>query len=341
MHTRTGYLLVNLGTPDSPDPSDVKTYLTEFLTDPRVIEIPWIMRQLLVRGYIIPRRYRESAKGYKAIWSDLGSPLMVHGRDLQKSVQHALGPDFVVELAMRYRNPSIASGLKALIAAEVSEIIILPLFPQYASATTGSVQQCVMDEIRNWRDIPKLTFIDHFYDREDLIDAFSSLVDGEILDAHDEILFSFHGLPKKSLSTSNPQCFKCESCCASIRAQNRMCYSAQSFHMASAIASKLGIPKERYNVSFQSRLGKEPWLQPYTSDAIIDAARRGKKNLLLYSPSFVCDCLETLYEIEVEYAHEFIQAGGEKLTLVPGLNTHPKWIETVASIAREKCSSLR
>jgi ferrochelatase len=330
MHSRCGVLLVNLGTPDSPRPRDVKRYLTEFLCDGRVIDLPWAWRQLLVRGFIIPRRFRESAKGYQAIWTEEGSPLLVHGRNLQRALQTSLGDDFCVKLAMRYGNPSIADGLKSLIDAQVSKIIILPLFPQYASATTGSVQQKVMEEISRWKVIPKVLFIDQYYERDDLTTAFASIVDKTTLHAHDEVLFSFHGLPQRHLSDISKSCYTTSSCCDTISACNRTCYSAQCYHMARAIASKLDLAS--YKVSFQSRLGKEPWLQPYTTDVIMDAARAGKKNLLVFSPSFVCDCLETLYEIKVEYAHAFTQAGGHTLTLVPGLNTHPAWIRSLTSL---------
>lgn len=332
MQTRTGILLVNLGTPDSPHAKDVRKYLIEFLTDGRVLDMPWLSRQLLVRGVIVPRRYRESAKGYRKIWTKLGSPLLFHGRNLQKALQDKLGHDFVVELAMRYRRPSIEQGIQALIHRQVSTIVILPLFPQYASATTGSVQQKVMEVLQGCTVIPKLVFIDHFGLRADVIDSFCSVVDKQALMESDLVLFSFHGLPKKHLTAINPACFGCTECCATLHAKNSSCYSAQCHTMAHAIADQLGIPAKKYRICFQSRLGKEPWLEPYTSDLIAQAAKNGHKKLLLFSPSFVCDCLETLYEIEIECTHAFAQAGGEKLTLVPGLNTHPRWIDALSSI---------
>jgi ferrochelatase len=199
MQKNVGVLLVNLGTPDSPTPKDVYRYLTEFLTDERVIDEPWLKRQLLVRGVIVPARYRQSAKSYQAIWTEEGSPLMVYGTQLQKGLQQRLGESFKVELAMRYQNPSIEKALHSLLSANISHLIVLPLFPQYASATTGSIQQKVMELLSQYQPIPKMTMIDHFFDHPRVIQAFVSAGKEHAVKEYDHVLFSFHGLPQRQL----------------------------------------------------------------------------------------------------------------------------------------------
>ena len=279
--------------------------------------MPWLKRQLLVRGIIVPKRYRESAKGYRSIWTDKGSPLLVHGRNVQQALQQKLGPDFYVELAMRYRHPSIEQGLESLISKQVSTIVILPLFPQYASATTGSVHQKVMHILQKRLVIPKLVFIDHYCDRPDVIDSFCTMVGKAALDASDHVLFSFHGLPKRHLTNISTRCCTAENCCAT---PHRYCYAAQCHAMARAIAKNLAIPKKNIRcASIAPRQGTvaRTLYQRYAPEA----CPTGKKNVLIFSPSFVCDCLETTYEIQVEYNHTFKQAGGHSLTLVPALMT--------------------
>lgn len=335
MQAKIGILLVNLGTPDSPQPKDVKKYLTEFLTDGRVIDRPWLLRQLLVRGLIVPQRYRTVAHSYQQIWQKQGSPLLSYGQQLKQALQSKLGDSFLVELGMRYQNPSMEKALKALLAAKVGTVVVLPLFPQYASATTGTVQQKVMELIKNQLYVPKMVFIDHFFDREDVLDCFCTMAQSEDLSASDLVIFSFHGLPKRHLRNINARCFSCQNCCQTLGAHNHMCYAAQCYCMAERMAKKLNLPKDKYQVCFQSRLGKEPWLEPYLSDVIQQAASHGHKKLLVFSPSFVCDCLETLYEIGIEYNQAFQKAGGEKITLVPGLNVHPTWVAALKALINE------
>lgn len=331
---KTGILLVNLGTPDSPHPKDVKRYLIEFLTDARVIDLPWLKRQLLVRGIIVPRRYRSSAKAYAAIWTKKGSPLLVHGEQVRRALQQELGSDVVVALAMRYRNPSIAQALHQLLASNINHLIILPLFPQYASATTGSIYEKIMELLAPELTLPKLTFIDNFAIHPGFIDAFVKQAAAYSLASYDHILISFHGLPKRHLEHSdrNGHCLKNKLCCSDLNEKNNNCYSAQCFATAQALVKKLQLPPERYTVCFQSRLGKDPWLTPYASEIIIHRAALGDKRLLVFCPSFVCDCLETLYEFGIEYAEEFRRYGGEQLDLVEGLNSTPTWITAIKEI---------
>lgn len=338
---RTGVLLVNLGTPDSPDPKDVKRYLNEFLTDKRVIPLPWLKRQLLVRRIIVPRRYKESAESYSTIWTDEGSPLMVYGERVKKALQGSLGDQYQVELAMRYQNPTIEAALERLEAQDVSSLIILPLFPQYASATTGSVHQKVMELIKDWLVIPDVSFINSYPTYAPMIEAFCERGRRADVGKYDHVLFSFHGLPESQLRNANKfgHCLSKPGCCETLCRKNASCYSAQCYATAHAIAEGLKLSTDQYSVCFQSRLGKEPWIQPYASDTIQARQKAGDKTLLVFCPAFVCDCLETIEEIGMQYAEEFVEAGGERLDLVEGLNDDPSWVEALAQLVRERESA--
>jgi len=334
----TGILLVNLGTPDSPKTRDVYRYLIEFLTDDRVLESPWLIRQFLVRGIIVPSRYRQSSKSYHDIWTSKGSPLKAYGYQIQETLQERLGRNYVIELGMRYQNPSIETALKRLQQAAVDKLVILPLFPQYASATTGSIHQKVMEVISKWNIIPELQFVNHYSTHPRLIEAFCAVASPYPISNYDHVLLSFHGLPQSQLlkGDSCGQCLSKDSCCSAVTEANKNCYSAQCYATARALIEKLNLDASQFSISFQSRLGKEPWLQPYTNEVITNLAKRGKRRLLVFCPSFVCDCLETIYEIGIEYAKEFKHAGGEKLDLVPGLNDHPAWIEALMDFIKER-----
>lgn len=340
--TKTGVILINLGTPNTPTFSDVYRYLIEFLLDERVLDIPWLQRQLLVRGAIVPLRCRQSTSFYKKIWMKEGSPLKVYGQRIKEALQQLLGEDFVVELAMRYQQPSIPSVLKQMQKQSLQQLIIIPLFPQYASATTGSVHQKVMEEVKNWQVIPQLTFIDHFATHPAFIRAFAAQAASFSLNDYDHLLFSFHGLPQRQLKKANPHgcCLKTVDCCQSLSEKNASCYGAQCYATAKALAAELKLAPEQFSISFQSRLGKDPWIQPYTSDVLAQLVKAGKKRVLVFCPSFVCDCLETIHEISVEYAHEFKSAGGECLDLVPGLNDSPAWIQALQEITQGACCHL-
>ncbi|HVW97104.1 MAG TPA: ferrochelatase [Mucilaginibacter sp.] len=337
---KKGILLVNLGTPDSPETSDVRKYLNEFLMDPRVIDINPVSRALLVKGIIAPFRSPKSAKLYKHIWSDTtGSPLLHYSLLQQQLLQQRLGDGYQVELAMRYQSPSIGSALDKLKSALVESIQIITLFPQYASASTGSVYDKVMEIIRHWPTIPSISFINSFHDNELMIKTFAD--NGRKYDpgTYDHILFSFHGLPQRQLikcdHTGN-YCLKSAGCCDTISDVNKYCYSAQSHHTAHLIAAELNIPKEKYTICFQSRLGNDPWVQPYTSQVIAQLANEGKKRLLVFCPAFVADCLETVYEVTEEYGAEFKTLGGEHVQLVESLNDSPTWIDALEQMVRQQ-----
>lgn len=335
---KKGVLLVNLGTPDSPEVSDVRTYLDEFLMDERVIDINAFKRTLLVKGIIVPFRSPKTSKLYKEIWDENGSPLLYFSKIQVAMVQEKLGDEYHVELAMRYQNPSIASALDKLKTAMVESIQVIPLFPQYASASTGSVIQKVMELVGKWQTIPPISFINSFHDNELMIDTFAQNAEKYQPESYDQILFSFHGLPERQLKKcdhSGQHCLKKNDCCATLTDVNKFCYSAQCHDTARLIAKRLNIPAEKYSVCFQSRLGKEPWVQPYTSEVLKELAEKGKRRLLVFCPAFVADCLETLYEVSVEYHEEFRALGGEEVQLVASLNDDPKFIEALVAMVKD------
>lgn len=333
---KKGVLLVNLGTPDAPTWGAVYKYLKQFLLDARVIDYPWIARNLLVRGIILPFRTSGSTKLYKELWLPEGSPLKVYGERLTAGVKEALGDEYIVELAMRYQSPSVESAIDNLLKAQVSEILVFPLFPQYASATTGSVHEEVMRIIRQKQTIPNIKMINSYHDFQPMIEVFAENGRKHDMSKYDHILFSYHGLPQRHLRKADTcnHCLKVENCCSTLSIKNQFCYSAQCHATTAALAKELGLSKEQYTTCFQSRLGKEVWAQPYTSEIIEERAKKGDKNLLVFCPAFVADCLETTIEISVEYQEEFEELGGEHVQLVESLNDHPKWIEAVADYIR-------
>ena len=332
-----GILLVNLGTPDRPVVSDVRRYLDEFLMDGRVIDIPYWRRTLLVRGAIIPARVKNSTQLYREIWDDeTGSPLMYYSIRQQEMLQDLLGEDYHVELAMRYQNPSIASALEKLKDLQLESIRVIPLFPQYASATTGSIIEEIMRIMKDWHVFPALSIVNDYYENELMIETFADHALKYNLDDYDHVLFSYHGLPIRQLNNVEPAGkHHCETsgCSHEINRENRLCYVAQCCATSRAIAKKIGVSEANYTVCYQSRLGSTPWIQPYTSDVLKKLAEQGKKKLLVLCPAFVADCLETIHEIGIEYDEEFKELGGEKVQLVESLNDNPKWVEVMRQLA--------
>jgi ferrochelatase len=339
---KTGVLLIQLGTPDSPKTRDVRIYLREFLNDPRVIDIPWLPRKLLVNGIIVPFRAPKSAKIYQELWDlteDGVSPLLTHTEKVKELLQDRLKNDNVtVEMAMRYQNPSMDSVLARMKTANYDEIIILPFFPQYASASTGSAVEKAMDIIRKWWVIPDVKIISQFYDNEGYLDSIVERTKEFDVKSYDHILFSYHGLPERQvdkvyeedtdLCTDQP----CES---EINDTNKFCYKATCYATTRLLAEKLGLKEEDYTVCFQSRLDKK-WLTPFSDKIVEERAKKGDKKLLAFSPAFVADCLETLVEIGVEYQEIFEEHGGEKVQLVPSSNSHPRFIDGLEEIVRAR-----
>ncbi|MBN8825347.1 MULTISPECIES: ferrochelatase [unclassified Spirosoma] len=334
---KTGVLLVNLGTPDSPSVPDVRKYLREFLMDGRVIDIPFASRFMLVNGIIAPFRAPKSAKVYKELWTESGSPLKYYGQIVERELQKELGTEYVVKLAMRYQNPSIEAGLKEFQQLGLSELIVIPFFPQYASATTGSIYELVMDLVKRWEVIPAIRFVNRFLEHPKFIEGFAQIA-RKYMEAYDYdyFLFSYHGLPERQIYKGDITKRICQlgECCNTLHALNQHCYRAQCFETTRLIVKALGIPEGRYTTSFQSRLGKDPWIQPYTDDIIKGLPGKGIKSVLAFSPAFVADCLETTIEVGVEYKELFEQSGGQHWQLVESLNDSPIWIETLVDLVK-------
>jgi ferrochelatase len=337
---KTGVLLVNLGTPDSPSVYDVRKYLFEFLNDPRVIDVPAIARFLLVNLIIVPFRAPKSAKIYKELWTNNelpdgkeGSPILYYGKSVKKKLQYVLGDDFNVQLAMRYQNPSMDEVLEEMHKKDLKKIIVVPLFPQYVSATTGSVIEKAMKIISRWWVIPEIKFINQFYDNEYYINTVIEQAKKYNLDDYDHILFSYHGLPIRQVDKVYKDGTLCEehNCETEINETNQHCYKATCYATTRLIAEKLKLNSENYTVCFQSRLDKK-WLEPFSDKIVIEQAKKGAKKLLVFSPAFVADCLETIIEIGTEYQELFEEHGGEKVQLVESLNDHPMWIDTLKEI---------
>jgi len=331
---KVGILLVNLGTPDDPSTGSVRRYLRQFLLDGRVIDIPYILRQILVRGIIAPFRARSSGKLYKQLWTENGSPLKYYGLKVQEMLQEKLADNYKVELAMRYQNPSVEVGLEKLRKQNVDRYVIFPMFPQYASASSGSAMQEVMDVMSRWLTIPPVAFLSSYHDNQSMIDVYAENAKKFDMDSYDHFLFSFHGIPQRHLRKSdcNNFCLKSKDCCQTIREENKMCYSAQCYDTAFRIADTLGLSRDQFSISFQSRLGRDPWTEPFTPDVLKKLVKEDVKRLLVFSPSFVSDCLETTIEISFEYKEEFEEMGGEHLDLVESLNDNPKWVDAIEEI---------
>ena len=329
---KTGVLLVNLGTPDSPSVSNVRSYLSEFLNDPRVIDVPKLLRLILVNLIIVPFRAPKSAKVYKELWTENGSPLLYYSQQVCELLNEALEDDHEVFLAMRYKNPNIRAVLAEMKKRNFKRIIVLPMFPQYASATTGSAYELVMKEITKWWVIPEIKFIGQYYDHPDFIDAIVERASKYKLSEYDHILFSYHGLPERQVDKVYDDGLCTDRDCEhEITEENQYCYKATCYATTRLVAGKLGLKKEDYTVCFQSRLDKN-WLEPFSDKVIEEKAKEGAKKLLVFSPAFTADCLETIIEIGDEYQELFEELGGEKVQLVESLNDHPLWISCLKDL---------
>jgi len=345
---RTGILLVNLGTPDAPEAGPVRRYLREFLSDPRVIDINPLGRWLLLNLVILPFRPKRSAAAYREIWTSEGSPLLVHGRALLDALRERVS-EHPIEFAMRYGNPSIAAGLERLRAQSCDQLIILPLYPQYASSSTGSTVERVYREAAGLWNTPYISVIPPFYDHPAFLAAFAEVARAKLAAlAPDHVLFSFHGLPERHvLASADPNvCLASVDCCERLVDGNRNCYRAQCFATARGLAALLELGdahglEQRWSIAFQSRLGRTPWIKPYTDEVIPALAKQGARKLAVFSPAFVADCLETLEELGIRARQDFLDAGGETLELIPSLNAHPSWVAGVEQLIREALPTPR
>lgn len=323
-----GLLLINLGTPDSTNVSAVRRYLRGFLTDKRVIDLPWFFRYLLVYAVILPFRPQKSARAYEAIWTKEGSPLLTHSKTLIKDLQATLGSQYKIALGMRYGNPSIEEALDQLKTCE--SITVLPLYPQYSSAATGSAIEELMRLLANQDVIPSVRIIRDFYQNTAYLKAQAQRIRAGLGD-QDHLLLSYHGVPERQMVKSGCS-IACQETCPPISQMNQGCYKAQCHETSRLLARALMRNENQYSTTFQSRLGKTPWIKPYTDEVLIQLAAKGVQHLTIACPSFVTDCLETLEEIGIRAQAQWLALGGKQFTLIPCLNNDPLWIDAITNL---------
>ncbi len=331
---KTDVLLMNLGTPDQCDPSSVRKYLREFLNDERVIDLPAFIRWPLINGLIVPFRYRKTAAAYQKIWSETGSPLLSYSLQLKEALGVALGDDYIVELGMRYGQPSVAQALSRL--KEADSLIAIPLYPQYSSAATGSAIEDLLMKIKKQWNIPNIKIKKDFYDDMEFISAYSEMIKKNI-EQHkpDFVLFSYHGLPERHIRKSHCKA-ACDHlhACPSMQDSNRNCYRAQCYATTQALVDGLKLRSDQYDVAFQSRLGRTPWIKPYMDLVLPTLFERGVRHLAMVCPSFVTDCLETLEEVNIRARSQWLALGGHKFTFIPCLNASQEWVGGVAEMVK-------
>ena len=325
---KKGVLLVNLGSPDSPSVPDVRNFLREFLMDGRVLDAPYPIRFGIVHLAILPTRPKQSAHAYQTIWTNEGSPLVVTSRNLRKKLQERVSVE--VKLAMRYQNPSIASALNELNDAGVEEVLLIPLFPHYAMSSYETVVARVKDVAAELARPMQISVLPPYYRDPDYITALVESAAPFLAGDFDHLLFSYHGIPERHLRKSDPtkcHCLKAKNCCDVPSPAHATCYRAQCFQTTKHFVEQARLPETKYSIAFQSRLGRDPWLTPYTDVELKRLATSGVKKLRVICPAFVADCLETIEEIGDRGREAFLQSGGEEFTMIPCLNEHPRWIQ--------------
>jgi ferrochelatase len=318
---KTAILLINLGTPDAPTPPAVRRYLKEFLSDPRVVEIPRVFWWPILHGIILTTRPKQSAAKYASIWTPEGSPLKLHTERQTALLREQLHADLIVEYAMRYGNPAIPDTLRKLKQQNCQRILLLPLYPQYAASTTATAYDAVFDEIKRWRNQPELRTLKHFHTHQGYISASANNI-RDYWNQHgkpEQLVMSFHGLPQKSIAAGDPYFHECQ-------------------ETGLLIAQHLGLDQTQYRITFQSRFGHAAWLQPYTVATLKQLGSERVRRVDVVCPGFVADCLETLEEIAMEVRDEFLRAGGGEYRYIPCLNQRPDWIAALAQIAQDNLS---
>ncbi len=332
---------MNLGSPDSTSVKDVKRYLDEFLMDERVIDKPWLFRALLVKGIIVPFRAPKSAEAYKSIWTEKGSPLIVISEQLRTALDKEI--EEPVAIAMRYGTPSPKAAFDKLVQTnpDLEEVIAVPMYPHYAMSSYETAVEYAKEQHKKGGYTFKLTTIKPYYDNEDYLDALCESIKPYVQGEYDQILFSYHGVPERHIykgDITGQHCLRTPDCCDVSSPAHQYCYRHQCWKTTKLVVERLQIPKEKWGFSFQSRLGRDPWLQPYTAMRLEQLPKEGVKKLLVVCPAFVSDCLETLEEIAVEGKETFLHAGGESFEMIPCLNVHPLWVSALAKWVREYVS---
>lgn len=329
---RRAILLINVGTPDKPEVRSVRKYLSEFLNDPKVIDLPWLARKLLVNLIIVPFRAPKSTKLYQRLWTKNGSPLLHYSQNLRAKLDESIGDSGDVFLAMRYGNPHLKDVLKEIQRQFYDQLIVLPLFPQYAESTTGTANAYVEATIQKWKKRPEIRYIAQFYEHPSFIKSFADNIQAANPQDYDHLVLSYHGLPNRHLDKSH-QGIKSNSCECHMQMppHGEFCYRATCYATSRALARKLGLKENEYTVSFQSRLSSN-WMKPFTDSTLEELSNKGKQKVLIAAPAFVADCLETTDEIGHEYAQMFKKFGGKKLDLVPSLNDSDAWVNSLIEI---------
>ncbi len=329
---KKGILLINLGTPDNCDVKSVYRYLQEFLNDPRVIDLPRIARWIFINLMVLPWRARKTTRAYQKIWLGAGSPLLVYSLELKQALAMKLGGDYQVELGMRYGNPSIEAALVKLKVC--TNLTVLPLFPQYSSAATGSAMEQVLNFLSIQKNIPEINIRKDFYADPGFIAAYAKIIKAEIQTKKlDLLLFSYHGLPERHIYKSH--CLaNCDhlTACPEISDANAYCYRAQCYTTSRLLADAIGLKPDQYRVSFQSRLGRTPWIKPYTDLVLPELAHQGIENIAVVCPSFVADCLETLEEVNLRLRQQWSELGGREFVFIPCLNADPVWVAALVNL---------
>lgn len=329
---RTALLLINVGTPDQPEVSVVRRYLAQFLNDPRVIDLPWLIRKILVNLIIVPFRAPKSTLLYQRLWTEKGSPLLFYTRQTEENLNRQLENGNKAFAAMRYGNPSIPKVLEQIRKEGFSRLIIFPLFPQYASSTSETAIQAVRTGLRKMQFCPDVQVIDQFYSHPNFLQTFADQIRQMNPDRFDHILFSYHGLPLSHIRKVHPHIQESQCSCMDVMPMyGNFCYKATCYETTRLLASRLNLPEGKYSTAFQSRLSKN-WLTPFSDQVIRELAAQGKKRVLVVAPAFVTDCLETIIEIGEDYRDLFIQLGGEELALVESLNDSDQWIDAIREI---------
>lgn len=338
MSSKTALLLVNVGTPADSTPEAVGAYLKEFLMDPYIIDIPWLLRSILVHLLIVPKRSYASAELYQNIWTKEGSPLLTITQSFEKKLQSEMGQDFLVLKAMRYGQPSIESAVKAAKEAQCDELIVFPLYPQYSDAATLSSEVKVKEVLGKLNYNPKkFKFIPPFYNHKSFIDAYLNIISKYYKpDFHEHLLFSYHGLPERQITKQSKEtklnCLLNSKCCDEVTEKNSLCYRAHCFATTRLLAQRLNLETGKYSTCFQSRLGRTPWIKPYTDELYESLPQQGIKKIAVCAPSFVIDCLETLEEIQLRGKEQFLAKGGEVFDVIPCLNDSDDWVKASVSI---------
>ncbi|HUX96363.1 MAG TPA: ferrochelatase [Bacteroidales bacterium] len=326
-------IIVNTGTPDSPDLRNVRRYLSEFLNDRRVIDLPWLLRKFLVNLIIVPFRAPRSTKKYRKLWTDKGSPLLNNMHKLVSKLSDRLKNEYVVIGVMRYGNPSLEKVFDEMIISSPDSVVVFPMYPHYSSSTTGSVNELFMRKLMVYETIPELKLTGQFYNHPSYIESVAYMVRKFDLDNYDHILFSYHGLPVRQIQKVHPE-INIDNCNCETRfpPHGNLCYKATCFETTRLLAEKLNLNTADYSTSFQSRFSRN-WLGPFTDSVLKKLASSGKKRVLVVAPSFTADCLETISEVGEDYAELFKSAGGSQLDLVPSLNDEDNWVEAIIKIA--------